>query len=197
MDFGNDYNEAKEMDLEEIEEGKSIESTVKEYAISIIICVIIALVLRNFVVARADVDGESMYPTLKNKDVVFVEKISTIWDKYSRGSIVIFETHNVNNDIYIKRVIAVEGEEVEVRGGKVYVNGKILEEDYLPKGTVTEPERFMMDNKVFKVPEDYIFVMGDNRSSSVDSRSFGPVKVQDVKGRALIRFLPIKTIKIL
>jgi signal peptidase I len=178
-------------------ESKSIEKTIKEYAVSIVVCVAIALIIRNFIIARADVDGQSMYPTLNDRDVVFVEKVSTLWDKYSRGSIVIFETHNAKNDIYIKRVIAVAGDELEVRDGKVYVNGEEIEEEYLREGTTTEPERFMQENRIYKVPEDCIFVMGDNRGSSIDSRSFGPVKVKDVKGRAVMRFLPIKTMKIL
>jgi signal peptidase I len=193
--YGSDLDES-DYDNDD-ETGKSLGKTVKEYAISIVVCVIIALVLRNFVIARADVDGESMYPTLRDNDVVFVEKVSALWDKYSRGSIVIFETHNVKNDIYIKRVIAVAGDEVEIRGGKVYVNGNILKEEYLPEGTATKAERFMMENRIFKVPEGYVFVMGDNRGNSVDSRSFGPVKVEDIKGRAVMRFLPIKTMKIL
>ncbi|WP_243122171.1 signal peptidase I [Clostridium thermarum] len=204
MDFGKLIKKEKDaIDLQhedyenEHKKDKSIESTIKEYAVSIVICVIMALIIRNFIIARADVDGQSMYPTLSNRDVVFVEKISTLWDKYSRGSIVIFQTHNARNDIYIKRVIAIAGDEIEVKGGKVYVNGEEAKEDYLPEGTFTEPERFLLENKKYKVPEGCIFVMGDNRSNSIDSRSFGPVKVEDVKGRAVMRFLPIKAMKIL
>lgn len=202
MDFNSEKEEVKTEDslLQEGDEDERLSSmgkTIKEYAFSIVACVIVAIFIRNYVIARADVDGESMYPTLRDNDVVFVEKISTLWDKYSRGSIVIFETHNAKNDIYIKRVIAVAGEEVEIRGGKVYVNGESLREEYLPEGTSTKPERFMMENRIFKVPEGYVFVMGDNRGNSVDSRSFGPVKLNDIKGRAILRFLPVKNMKIL
>ena len=202
MDFDRDNEEVRiENDLQDTSSGdesaNSVGKTIKEYAIAIVVCVAIAIILRNYVIARADVDGESMYPTLRDNDVVFVEKVSTLWDKYSRGSIVIFDTHNTRNDIYIKRVIAVAGEEVEIRGGKVYVNGEALKEEYLPEGTTTKPERFMMEHRVFRVPEGYVFVMGDNRGNSVDSRSFGPIKVNDIKGRAVLRFLPVKTMKVL
>lgn len=176
---------------------KPVEKVVLEYAVSILICVVMAVLIRNYVITRADVDGLSMSPTLKDKDVVFVEKISAISDKYNRGSIVIFDAHTIDNDIYIKRVIGAAGDQIQIRGGKVYLNGEELKEDYLSEGTVTGPGSFMTEGRIFTVPEGCIFVMGDNRGSSADSRSFGPVKLKDVKGRAIIRIFPIKTLKFL
>lgn len=200
MDINNDNrDEVIEFSLEEkIEKSnnKSIEKTIKEYAISIVICVIIALIIKTFIIARADVDGESMYPTLNNADVLFINRISSIKKNYKRGEIVIFDSHNSSDDIYIKRVIAVAGDEIEIKDNKVYLNGEELQEDYLGEGTITEPGVFMETNQKYRVPEGHIFVLGDNRGHSQDSRSFGPVSLDQVQGKAFIRLFPVKNFKI-
>ena len=177
------------------ESNKPIEKTIKEYAISIVICVVIALLLKTFVIARADVDGDSMYPTLHNNDVLFVNRLSKINKDYKRGDIIIFDSLDAKNDIYIKRIIAVAGDEVEIKDDKVYLNGEELQENYLAEGTITEPGIFMSDKEKFTVPEGYIFVMGDNRSESDDSRNFGPVSLDQVQGKAFMRVFPLKDFK--
>ncbi len=175
----------------------SIKRSIFDYSVSIIICIVLAVIIRNYVITRADVDGRSMNPTLKDKDIVFVEKISTLSEKYKRGSIIIFDAPRTDHDIYIKRVVGVAGDKIEIKNGKVYLNGKELEEKYLAEGTVTKRGTFMADKESFIVPKGYIFVMGDNRDFSEDSRAFGPVKLDAVKGRAIVRVFPMKTIKIL
>ncbi|MDP4088269.1 MAG: signal peptidase I [Bacillota bacterium] len=180
-----------------LKKNKPVGKVILEYAVTLLICFAAAALLRNYVVTRADVDGTSMYPTLKDKDVVFVEKISTYTEKFNRGSIVIFDSHDARQEIYIKRVIATAGEQIELKGGKVYLNGELLKEDYLPEGVVTEPKSFLKENVSYTVPEGCIFVMGDNRGVSEDSRDIGPINIKDVKGKAFIRVYPIKTLKIL
>ncbi|NLZ50042.1 MAG: signal peptidase I [Clostridiales bacterium] len=177
------------------ESNKPIEKTIKEYAISIVICVVIALLLKTFVIARADVDGDSMYPTLHNNDVLFVNRLSKINKDYKRGDIIIFDSLDAKNDIYIKRIIAVAGDEVEIKDDKVYLNGEELQENYLAEGTITEPGIFMSDKEKFTVPEGYIFVMGDNRENSKDSRTFGPVSLEQVEGKVFVRLFPVKDFK--
>ncbi|SCN25305.1 Signal peptidase I S [Clostridium sp. N3C] len=177
------------------ESNKPIEKTIKEYAISIVICVVIALLLKTFVIARADVDGDSMYPTLHNNDVLFVNRLSKINKDYKRGDIIIFDSLDAKNDIYIKRIIAVAGDEVEIKDDKVYLNGEELQENYLAEGTITEPGIFMSDKEKFTVPEGYIFVMGDNRENSKDSRTFGSVSLEQVEGKVFVRLFPVKDFK--
>lgn len=201
MDINNDSKIDDELVLdteEKPEDGKSkpIEKTIIEYAISIAVCVIIALIIKTFVIARADVEGESMFPTLKDKDILFINRISNISKNYERGDIIIFDSHNKDDDIFIKRIIAVAGDEIEIRDYKVYLNGEELKEDYLPEGTKTSPGLFMENNKKYKVPEGHIFVMGDNRGHSEDSRKFGPVSLDQVQGKAFMRLFPLKTFKI-
>lgn len=168
----------------------SSKSQIKDYLISIIAAIIIALTFRTYVFARADVEGQSMYSTLHDKDVIFVEKLSLLTHSIKRGQIIIFDSKNYNKDIYVKRVIGIEGDEVEVKNGKVYLNGNELSEPYLDKNVITNPGPYMLDAKKYTVEKDHIFVMGDNREDSVDSRIIGPVSIKDVKGHVILRAYP-------
>lgn len=169
---------------------------IREYGISIIAAIIIAVTFRTYVFARADVEGKSMYSTLNDKDVLFVEKISLLTHSFKHGQIVIFDSGNLNKDIYVKRVIAVPGDEIEIKDGKVYLNGSELKENYLDKNTVTNPGPFLTQNGKYKVPEGYVFVLGDNRGDSVDSRMLGPISTKALKGHVVIRVYPFSTFKL-
>jgi len=170
-------------------------SQFKDYAISIIVAIVIALTFRNYVFARADVDGESMYSTLNNKDVLFVEKLSLLTHNINKGQIIIFDSKNPTNDIYVKRVIATAGDQIEVKNGKVYINNKELAEPYLDKNVITNPGPFLTANQLYTIKPGYIFVMGDNRGNSVDSRILGPISVKDVKGHVILRAYPFNTLR--
>jgi signal peptidase I len=155
------------------------------------------LIIVNFVVQRTIVDGESMFPTLHNKDNLWVEKISPKLDSFHYGEIVtvnvpleIRKIYNPEKNPIIKRVIALSGDTVEVKDGKVFVNGVAKVEPYIhdnPTEVTGIPE-----NSKLKVPAGKIYVMGDNRTNSTDSRIIGPVDKKWVVGRAIFRFLPIK-----
>jgi signal peptidase I len=173
-----------------------IDKQIKEYALSIVVAIIIALTLRNYVFARADVEGNSMVSTLHDKDVIFVEKISLITHSIKRGQIIIFDSQNSNGDIYVKRVIGIEGDEIEIKNGNVYLNGNILTEEYLDQGTETSPGSFMNDRDKYKVPKDHVFVLGDNRNNSLDSRTLGPVNIKNIKGHTIFRIYPFKQMRI-
>jgi signal peptidase I len=184
------------MKNQKIEKNKSLKNTLLDYVISIAAAFIIALTFRSYVFARADVDGESMMSTLYDKDVIFVEKISKLTHNFKKGQIVIFNSKNYNEDIYVKRVIATYGDEIEIKNGKVFLNGFELEEPYLDKNTVTNPGPFMTKNKKYKLKEDEIFVLGDNRENSVDSRILGPINIKDIEGHVIFRIYPFNEIKI-
>ncbi|OPJ62251.1 signal peptidase I [Clostridium oryzae] len=174
---------------------RSFLKIIREYSILVLICIISAVLLKTFVIERADVIGSSMRPTLHNRDVVLVEKLSCILDKYKTGEIVIFNSHDENNEIYIKRVIAGSGETVEIKNNKVYVNDKKLNEGYLSKDTVTGEGDFLANNQKYTVPKGYVFVMGDNRGNSLDSRIIGPVKIKDIEGHVILRVFPLKSLR--
>jgi signal peptidase I len=155
----------------------------------------IALLVEAFLIQAFWIPSPSMEPTLDVGDRVLVNKLSYKLHDVHRGDVVVFErppgaSTGEDGEIkdLIKRVIAVEGDTIEAKQGVVYVNGERLDEDYLEPGTPTKelpPET---------IPADHVFVMGDNRTNSEDSRVFGPIDVDDIVGRAFIRVLPITDI---
>lgn len=179
---------------EEITKTKFIKE-LRNMAIVIVLALLATLFIRNSVFARADVDGKSMQSTLQDKDILFVEKICLFKHDFKRGQIIIFNSHLRNNDIFVKRIIALEGDTVEIKNGKVIRNGIELKEDYLDLGVITVGDTFLTDDKEYVVPKGCVFVMGDNRGDSSDSRKIGPVKIKDIKGHVIIRAFPFKNIK--
>jgi len=120
------------------------------------------------------VEGRSMYPTLHDKDKLILWKLGDV----KRNDIVVFDSHDVDNNKYVKRVIGVAGDEIVIKDSIVTVNGETLDETY-----INEPV-FNGDLSLI-VPENEIFVLGDNRNHSNDSRAFGTVKLDDVDGKMI------------
>lgn len=174
----------------------SLIKQIRDYGVLILIAVVIALLCNAFVFARADVDGESMLPTLHDKDVVFVEKIINFTKHFKRGQIIIFDRKNAEKDILVKRIIGIEGDQIQIKDGKVYLNGEALKEDYLADGTFTAPSEFLANNKTYTVEKNHVFVLGDNRENSVDSRVLGTINVNDIKGHTVVRLYPFNSIRL-
>lgn len=148
----------------------------------------------NFVIQRTIVDKYSMEPTLYMGDNLWVEKLSTRFGNIDRGDIVTISVPGIlpeGEDIIIKRVIGLEGEQVEIKDGKVYIDGKALKEDYTKEG-ITDAKNMGYDK--IKVPEGQVYVLGDNRLNSLDSRIIGPVNMDQLTGKAVLRFYPLNKI---
>ncbi len=169
---------------------------VKDIAFILVCSLIVALTFRSTVMARVNVLGHSMDHTLSENDSLFMEKISLFTKNINKGEIVVLDSKNQNEDKYIKRVIGTEGDTLEINNGKVYLNDKELKEDYLNKSMITNGADFLKENEKYTVPKDCIFVMGDNRANSCDSRYFGPVKISDLKGHVIVRVYPFNKIKV-
>jgi signal peptidase I len=163
----------------------------KEYIFTILLAFGLAFVFKSYVFAKSIVIGPSMQPTFNNKDIIFSEKVSIEIGHINRGKIVVFNSKNKNNDIYIKRAIGIAGDKIEIKNGKVYLNGQSLVENYLTKDIITEPNSF---NTEYVIPKGYIFVLGDNRENSTDSRILGLINIKDVKGHVIFRAYPFKAI---
>jgi signal peptidase I len=155
----------------------------------------IALLVEAFLIQAFWIPSPSMEPTLGVGDRVLVNKLSYNFHDVNRGDVVVFErppgaATGENGEIkdLIKRVIAIGGDTIEARDGNVYVNGKQIEENYLEPGTPTD------NLPLTTIPDGRVFVMGDNRTNSEDSRIFGPIDEDDIVGRAFIRVLPITDI---
>lgn len=156
----------------------------KEWVHSIIMALIIVLPVMFFC-RPTFVQGCSMQPTLYDKNVV-VTKVGI--KNLKRGNVIVFDANPRADELYIKRVIGLPGDVVEIKGGHVYVNGDSVNESYLRKNTVTEPEMKVV------VPENEVFVLGDNREVADDSRYMGTIPVKKIKGLAYFRIFPFNKI---
>lgn len=182
--------------LDKIKTNKfSLGRITKDWFIPLGIAIALATTVKGYALTRVDVDGPSMASTLKNKDVMFEEKISKLTNDIKRGDIITFNSHDILRPSYIKRVIGLAGDCIELKEGKVYLNNEELSEPYLSAGTYTGEEEFLKENIKFTIPKDTLFVMGDNREVSEDSRCFGPVKYKDIQGRVFLRVYPWNTVK--
>jgi len=136
----------------------------------------------NTVSARIKVDGYSMEPTLQDKEFILVNKMAYNWGTYGRGDIVVFHFPRNPKQEYIKRVIGLPGDEIAVRDGAVTVNGIPQEEAYIKAPPAYEG--------VWIVPDDSLFVLGDNRNNSSDSHNWGWVPLDFVVGEAVFVYWP-------
>lgn len=135
------------------------------WVISITVAIAIALLVRGFVFEIIQVDGESMWPTLYTNERVAVEKVTRYFGMPERGDIIIVTYPNMDGT-FVKRAIGLPGDTVEVKDSTVYINGEAMVEDYINQD---EP---YADMEAITVPEDHVFVMGDNRAHSLDSRTY-------------------------
>ncbi len=157
------------------------------YAVLIFVCIYI---LPNFVIQRTIVDGSSMAETLHDGEHLYVEKLSYRFDALDRFDIIVFYPYGrENEEYYVKRIIGMPGETIQIIGSDIYINGEILSEHY-GKDPITDPGRAAIP---ITLGEDEYFVMGDNRSVSKDSRSeeVGNVKKENIGGRAIFRIKPL------
>ena len=151
--------------------------------------IVIAVLINLFLAQATRVYGSSMEPNLSTDQRLVVEKVSYRLHLPKRGDIVVLRVPERGPELLIKRVIALPGEEIEVREGQVYVDSVPLDEPY-----ITQPTRGQYGP--LKVPQDYVFVMGDNRGASNDSRAFGPVPIGRLVGRAWVSYWPVNEIGI-
>ena len=161
---------------------------------TLVLTLVIFFVVQNFVAQPFQVKGDSMEHSFEPDDYVLVDKLSPHWDPYSRGDVVVLQPPEgwaAEKTPFIKRVIGVGGDTIEVRDGKVYVNGTALDEPYLFADATGLKQPTMSDEPDWVVPANDIFVLGDHRQASADSRLFGPIPVTSVLGRAVIRYWPL------
>lgn len=170
-------------------ENRNTAKEIFDWVFSIGIAVAIGLLLVTFVGQRTIVHDVSMEPNLHEGNNLIVEKVSARFGWLHRGDIVVLDSPGENRQL-IKRLIAFAGEKVEVKDGKVFINGKELKEKYLKEDVVTEPRVGTPQYSNMTVPEGMVYVLGDNRPASLDSRAFGPVDAKTVRGRAILRFYP-------
>lgn len=165
---------------------------------TIVLTIIVTAAARYFIFEGVIVHGESMAPTFEDEDKIIVTKTTEI----ERFDQIVFHAPD-SNDNYIKRVIGVSGDSIEVRDDVLYINGKIVDEPYLKenKENLLPEQRLTGDFTLAeltghsKVPDGFLFVMGDNRLVSKDSRSFGFIREESLIGEVQLRFYPFDSFK--
>ncbi|MDD4066945.1 MAG: signal peptidase I [Clostridia bacterium] len=197
----------------------NVKKEIWEWIYCIIIAIVVALLIRYFIFTPTMIKQTSMVPTLQEGERVFLSRMMRNFDEMpERGDIIIFEMpdgHPSDNQLpiayynshdglldkfnryflelgkisYIKRVIGLPGEHLQIIEGQVYINGEVIEETYLVEGLETGT----MDGEYCDViiPEDCIFAMGDNRNGSMDSRVFGCIPLYKIEGEVLFRIWPL------
>ena len=161
--------------------GSEFWTFVRDVLETLVLAIIMFLVI-NTVSARVRVDGSSMAPTLADGQFVMVNRLAYKFGEPSHGDIVVFRYPRDPEQDFVKRIIGLPGDTVEIRGGHVYVNGLQLEESYIAAAARSQGS--------WTVPDDHLFVLGDNRNNSQDSRNFGFVSMDEVLGKALFIYWP-------
>lgn len=186
----------------------SVAYEILDWLRTICIGVLAGIFIVVFLIQRDNVYGDSMKPTLSSGDIIYAQKISTYFDTYKRGDIVILDGHDMegyySKEYLVKRIVGLPGETVKIEDGNVYIKPAdsnefyLLQENYLPEGTRTT----MMDDarkrgNEIVLGEDEYYCLGDNRPVSNDSRNLGPFTSDRIKGVAVIRVFPLNEVKIL
>ena len=164
---------------------------IKEWVVTILTALVLVIIIRTFLLDSRVVPTPSMVPTIQPGDRLFVEKVTHHFKGLQRGEVIVFvppEQSHLKEDL-IKRLIALPGDTVEIREGKVHINGEAQVEPYL-----AEPIQY--EFSPVTVPEGKIFVLGDNRNRSYDSHEWGYAELDSVKGKALFTYWPFTRMKV-
>jgi len=161
-----------------------------------VIAMAIFTVVYLWILSPHQVKGRSMDPTFKDRELLLAEKITVKLNKLKRGDVIVFKFNDRQD--HIKRIIGLPGDRVMIKNGKVYINGNVLNEDYLPPNTITTGHEFMREGVEYQVPPNCFIVMGDNRAVSYDSRDYGFLNIAEhtIKGRAWIVFWPFENYRV-
>ena len=165
---------------------------------AIIVALLIAWGIHQFLFQQYVVDGKSMMPTLYNSERLLVDKIPYYFGLPKRGDIIIFRApkqYAPEGQFWVKRVIGLPGDTIRIANGVLYVDGKAVQEPFIMGGTRGMGSHY--DFGPVTVPAGHLFVMGDNRAVSFDSRYIGPIKVSSVVGRVDVMFWPLNKFQVI
>lgn len=158
--------------------------------IQFVIVVVLALFIKSYVISPVKVSGDSMLPTLHDKDLMILDRISHHFDDYDRFDIVVLEESNM---LLIKRIIGLPGDYVEYKGNQLHVNGEVITEEFIDnKDKEFYTTDFTLEDlyNVEAIPNGMYLVLGDNRQNSRDSRAFGLVSESDILGKTKVIIYP-------
>jgi len=175
-----------------------VKREIREWTESLIIALILALIIRTFVVQAFKIPTGSMTPTLLAGDRLLVNKFIYKFKEPQRGDIIVFRYPGDEKKDFIKRLIAVSGETVEIKAGDVYIDGKRIEDPFIIRKTnYYNKSPYGAAGRKIKVPADSYYVLGDNSASSRDSRYWGFVPRKNLIGKAIFLYWPVKRIRVI
>lgn len=169
----------------------SLFAVLLDLAQSFIIALVIFVVVYNFVAQPHRVRGDSMLPNFQSEEYLLTEKLSYQFGEPHRGDVVVLQYPENPNVDFIKRIIGLPGETLLLEDGHVYINGTLLEEPYLPTSTTTSGNGVIRQGMPYDIPQGEYVVMGDNRTRSSDSRTWGTVPRNLIIGKAFFVYWPI------
>lgn len=173
----------------------SIGSFIYSFIETVVVALVLAVVLYLFIMTPHEVVGNSMHPTYKNGEFLMANKVSYKFSEPQRGDVVIFKYSDTQD--FIKRIVGVPGDKIMIKDGNIYVNDTQLNEaDYLASSVVTNGGSYIHEGQTITVPDDQYFVCGDNRPNSSDSREFGPISQDRIKGKAWIVYFPFSEFRL-
>ncbi|MDP4031039.1 MAG: signal peptidase I [Candidatus Beckwithbacteria bacterium] len=163
-----------------------------DFVETIVIALAIFVVVYRFLFQPHQVKGSSMYDNFHDGEYLLTDKVDYRFHSPERGDVVVFKAPQNEDYDYIKRIIALPGEQIKIESGRVFINNQTLDESgYLDPNITTHPGAYAKEGQNLTIPSDQYFVMGDNRSNSSDSREWGPVPTFNIVGRAWVRYWPI------
>jgi signal peptidase I len=183
-------------------EGDSIAKRIWQWFLDFIETIVIALaifvVVYQFLFQPHQVKGNSMYDNYYNGEYLLTDKISYRFDEPQVGDVVVFKAPMNEDYDYIKRIVGEPGDRVMIKSGKVMVNGQTFDESgYLDMEVTTRPGQFAKEGVTVTVPSEQYFTMGDNRNNSSDSRDWGTVPIENIVGKAWVRYWPLNKIGVI
>lgn len=178
-----------------IEVFASIGTFISSFVETVVVALVLAVVLYLFIMTPHEVVGNSMHPTYKNGEYLMANKITYKFAQPQRGDVIIFQYSDTQD--FIKRVIGVPGDTVMIKDGDYYINGdKLNESSYLADSVITNCGSYIHEGQEITVAADQYFVSGDNRPNSSDSREFGPISKEKIKGKAWIVYFPFSEFRL-
>lgn len=171
---------------------------IREWVESIIIALILALIIRTFIIQAFKIPSGSMRPTLLEGDRILVNKFIYRFKEPQRGDVIVFRYPEDKKKDFIKRLIAKGSETIEISGGNIIIDGKIVDEPYEIRCVYYyNADKYGAEGERLYVPKGYYYVLGDNSASSRDSRYWGFVSKKDILGKAILIYWPLNRIRLI
>lgn len=170
-----------------MEESAKKENSIWEFIKVIIISVAIVLPVRTYIAQPFIVSGASMEPNFYDGEYLIIDELTYAFRPPQRGEVIVFRYPLNPSEFFIKRIVGLPGETIEIKNGAVLINDEVLPEPYMPQGAGKKT----LPNLKIKLAQNEYFVLGDNRSRSSDSRFWGALPQEKIMGRALVRLWPV------